>query len=67
MLGLDFGLGFRVRVSVNRVEFKLSLGLGSEPAWLALRPDWMGLRPAWLALGPSRGGVNERSNGWTNG
>ena len=23
MLGLDFGLGFRVRVSVNRVEFRL--------------------------------------------
>ena len=52
MLGLDFGLGFRVRVSVNRVEFKLRLGLGSEPAWLALRPDLLGLKSVWLALGP---------------
>ena len=51
MLGLDFGLGFRVRVSVNRVEFKLRLGLGSEPAWLALSPDLLGLKSVWLALG----------------
>ena len=59
MLGLDFGLGFRVRVSVNRVEFKLRLGLGSEPAWLALRPDLLGLRPACLTLGPSREKVGQ--------
>ena len=41
MLGLDFGLGFRVRVSVNRVEFELRLGLGSEPDLLGLKSVWL--------------------------